>query len=307
MLILMQIKKIFTAAILAFVVFACSESVPKGVMPRDKMVDVLYDFHLAQSLEQPHLGPKIDIDAVMSAFYEKHNITKEDLDSSLSWYSKNMDLLADIYKELGQRYEAAEKQVGSPVRESSSYNVSGDTLDIWNQSRLRFLTKSKFNNHFDFSIPADTTFYIHDLFQLMFDLHFMDTPQNSQTPTSVESGVAVGLVVHYDNDSISSTMRTIYSPMHSSLILKADSALKIKSVSGFFSLPSKRASSVIIDGISLLRFHTESEEPAKIEEPEERDSIIKSPTDSLPAQRRLSPQEIRSSKPVEHKVRIRKR
>lgn len=302
----MQIRKVFAAIILTLCVIACSESVPKGVLPKGKMADVLYDYHLAQSFEQPHMGPKVDVDAIMDAFYKKHDITREDLDSSLAWYSRHVDLLAEVYAELGERFNDASSSVAPNATVSSSYDVHGDTLDIWNQSRLRFLTSSKLNNHFEFLVPADTSFYMHDLFQLQFDLHFMNPQENIMSVSASETSLTVGLVVRYENDSVSASLRTVYSPQHSSLMLKADSALQIKSVSGFFGLPSKKSVPVIIDGITLQRYHTEAVEPESTDSHDEEDVVATSP-DSLPAPRRLSPQEIRSSKPVERKVHIRKR
>lgn len=292
------------------VFFSCGDKTPKGVIPEEKMEQVLYDFHLAQALQEPHVGPEFDAEQVMEALYAKYNITQEDFDTSMSYYSRDLEKLTAMYERLEKRYNEEAEKVGLEFSQASNVNtfgVTGDTLDIWPISRLHLLTVSALNDRFSFRVPADTTFYQHDIFHLKFMPHFLASYEElSKSNGSLMNGLVAGLIIQYENDSISSAIRTVYSSQKTTVILKADSARNIKTVYGFFSLHTKKAAPVLIDGIQLLKLHT-----GNYQEEQEEPSIIdrKGPMslDTAGSQRRLSPQELRSTRPVERKVNIRKR
>ena len=126
------------------------------------------------------------------------------------------------------------------------------------------------------------------------------------------NGLVAGLVIHYENDSVSTAIRTIYSNQYSNIVLRADSARNIKAVTGFFSLNSEKSSTVLIDGIQLLRFHTGTPAAQQAKENSDapvlqKDTLVVKDTADIIIQKRLSPQELRQSKPVQKKVNIKKR
>lgn len=295
--------------IAGLLLFSCSEKTPKGVIPKDRMEDVLYDFHVIQAVDLPHIDQEVDKESLMEAFYEKHHITKEDFDSSMSFYSRDLDGLLAMYEHVTKRIDESAANEGVVDLRDHSQDLRGDTLDIWPLSRIHLLTASKLNHQFTFEIDADTTFYQHDRFNLVFSPHFLN-PSSEQYRNGevLQNGVAVGLIVKYENDTISSTIRTIYSAQPTTITLRADSAYIIKSVLGFIGLPNKNSSPVILDGIKLLKIHVnnESSPSEKVLVTDESELAPRDTTTSGP-QRRLSPQELRSTRPVERKVNIKKR
>ena len=297
-------------------IFSCSEKLPKGIIPEDQMEDILYDFHLAQTIEIPYLGDReLNQEEVMKAFYEKHNITKEDFDSSMAYYTKDIKHLISMYERIEDRMDKAAAEAGVKVSENASSNlgVKGDTLDIWQGSRLHLLTPSEFNDQLTFLVNADSSYYQHDLFHLKFMPHFMISQDMEKTAHGpLQNGLSVGLIIKYANDSVSSSIRTIYSNVSTTIMLKADSAQNIKQVYGFFCLPTKNTAPVLIDGIQLYRFHTIDKQIDDIlidteSDEETGDSVIVFTKDSAGQQRRLSPQELRNNRKVQKRVRIRKR
>lgn len=295
-------------------IFSCKEELPKGIIPESEMEEILYDFHLVQTMNMPHAGKETDLDEVMKAFYEKYHITQEDFDTSMSYYSKDLEHLNEMYERISKRFDEETTKAGLQINNEktiATISVSGDTLDVWNKSRICLLTPSRLNHLYTFQIQADSTFHQHDLFHLLLNSHFLIAPTDAMkdSGTPPQTGLTLGLVVQYENDSISSSIRSVYSTQKVDFMLKADSAFNIKMISGFFSLPAKNSVPVLIDGISLLKLHTR-DISAEINDDLEVVDELEMENDSVESDlplRRLSPQEMRNNRPVEHKVRIRKR
>ena len=74
------------------------------LIPGDKLVPVLVDLYLVYALQTTHefreLVNQFDSIDVHSDIFEKHNITKVQLDTTLSYLSKNPQDLLDIYDEV---------------------------------------------------------------------------------------------------------------------------------------------------------------------------------------------------------------
>lgn len=69
------------------------------VLSRSEMEAVLYDLQLADALFQNNLdkfSTKEQKDALINSILMKHNITQVDLDSSLVWYSDNVELYVRV-------------------------------------------------------------------------------------------------------------------------------------------------------------------------------------------------------------------
>lgn len=91
----------------------------KGIIPEDKMAELLIDTHLADAILFVDIS-QTDIKRDRTLYYypsilEKYGITKAQMDSSVAWYVRNPDAYARIYdqviKDLEKR-QAAEKKPG---------------------------------------------------------------------------------------------------------------------------------------------------------------------------------------------------
>lgn len=302
----------FLLLVLLFCVsfFSCTKKTPAGIIPQDKMEDILYDFHLVQGADLPHVNQDVDAEVILESFYKKYDITQEDFDSSMAYYTKDLKNLMAMYDRVAKRIDLAAndgelKMEGGINDAANAYK--GDTLDIWPLSRLFLLTSSELNSHFTFHIQADTTFYQHDVFHLNFHPHYLTPPTDAFSDAPIQAGVTAGLIVRYENDSLSTVIRTNYNNQYTSVILRADSALAIREVFGFFSMPSKKYMPVLIDNISLQRFHTGDAPMVSDDSEFSRRPIERELPETTTVSRRLSPQELRQQRPVERKVNIRKR
>ena len=86
---------------------SCSRR-PRYVIPERKMMEVLYDIRLAQSiyLNDPQFEPDEKKDALVAGVLEKHKITQAELDSSLLWYSDNIQAYSEINDSVASRLRA---------------------------------------------------------------------------------------------------------------------------------------------------------------------------------------------------------
>lgn len=88
-------KKLFYIfpLLFTFLIISCGQR-PSNVLPKNMMIDVLYDLQLAQGMINNHNIELIRTEegkqAVMNSVLLKYNISQKDLDSSIMWYSDNL-------------------------------------------------------------------------------------------------------------------------------------------------------------------------------------------------------------------------
>jgi hypothetical protein len=110
--------------VFCFLLLACSgSSVPKGVLPQDKMQDVLFDvirgdemvdfLKLSDSTWQPFERRT----ALYDTIFHLHEVKKEIFQNSLRFYQERPDLLKDILEELQKRITDTSAATGKPLKQ----------------------------------------------------------------------------------------------------------------------------------------------------------------------------------------------
>ena len=180
-------------AVLVALLASCKVEHPSDVLSPKKMEAVLYDYHLAQVMCNDLNGQeRYKRDLYMNYVYEKHHVTRAQVDSSLVWYARNPKELSAIYEHLNARAEtelARLSEKKAEVRHRTPLSVEGDSADIWYERRLVLLSTSSIDNLFLFAIPSDSNFHVRDRFEWTFDVMFI--PRNnvlSDTLLQVQNG-----------------------------------------------------------------------------------------------------------------------
>lgn len=258
-----------TIVLLAAGMFACGKKVPSDIIQPDAMENLLYDYHLANTLGNDLSGSDAK---KREAFYEyvfqKHHVTQAEFDSSMVWYTRHTEELSLIYENLQKRFEAAELAVRNQVdRQSGQISVSmtGDTVDIWRDRSIYWLTTSPLTNKIVFNLKADTTFRAKDMLALQADFTFM--------PAKNAGKAVMGVNMTFKNDSIQGLTRMV-SAGNQVLYLRPDSAFEFKEITGFIYYEPEQSGQqghVLVSDIHLYRYHIK----------ENNDSIAVSVTDSL--------------------------
>lgn len=236
---------------------ACGKKVPSRVIQPKEMESLLYDYHMATSLGyELSYSEGYKKEAYIDYVFRKHHVTEAEFDSSMVWYTRHSDVLLGIYDNLQKRLKAEEGNMKLQVAKRNnqiSVSMSGDTVDVWQDRTLYWLTSSPLTNKVVFDLKADTTFKPHDALMLEADLLFM--PQNRASGATVAMGMSFG----FANDSTQGVVRTMSYPGPQRLYLKADSAFEFRNVSGFIYYidgnGQKEKGSVLVNNIRLIRYH----------------------------------------------------
>ena len=232
----------------------CGKKTPAGLISQRDMEALLYDYHIAQVVSNE--APAYRRDAYLEYVFRKHGITQAEFDSSMVWYTRHGDQLAEIYANVAKRLEREEeymKMLADRAGSQIAVSLSGDTVDVWQDRTVCWLSPSPLTNRLTFDLKADTTFRPYD--KMEFAAQFSFVPQ--ATPAE-DSRAVVGLLFQFENDSVQGIVRTIHAPGSHSVTLQADSAFQPKSVGGFVYYAQSDPTvpgGVIIDNIRFIRYH----------------------------------------------------
>lgn len=231
----------------------CGKQIPSDIIQPADMQSLLYDYHLAKSLaaDLPY-NESYKLDAYYDYVFEKHHVTEAEFDSSMVWYARHNDFLGDIYKELNTRLEGEEERMRNQIkmREGEiAVSFSGDTVDVWQERSLFWLTSSELLNKVTFSLKADTSFHHNDVMELKADFRFF--------PEKLKTNVVMGLSYTYHNDTITGATAVVSTTGEHSLRFKTDSALNVRHINGYMYYEGDTANgaSVLVNNIRLMRYH----------------------------------------------------
>lgn len=254
--------------LLSFLASCQKSETPAWLLSETQLENLLYDYHMAQSMADAyHIEDSIYKTAVQAAL-DKHQMTSELLDSNLQYYAHHVKALHEIYQRLEERFNAAAGLSLVSRSGDSEFSMSGDTANVWLDSRFMALTNSELNAVRTFTIAADTSYHMYDNFQLQGDVLFL-----GQSVENKDNNLLLGMVVTYENDSIQTSTRAVSHNQQFMLNLRCDSALHIQNVSGYLMIGSKTGNSILLQNLRLLRIHHPEkkveQKPADEQTPEE--------------------------------------
>ena len=240
--------------LLALVVLlaSCRNKRPSDVLPPEKLEAVLYDYHLVQVLVSDlPTNQRYKKDFYFDYVYDKHDVTKAEIDSSLAYYARNPEGLAEVYTRLSNRIKADIQRLADedkPVRARTAVAVVGDSVDLWYDTPIVQMTSSPLaNNRYVFTIPTDTNFKAGDRLtwsgKAIFLLGGVD---------SLHKYLHLSLTVKYMHDSIVSADTLLYTSGDFSVAVSDGDV--VKSIKGEAYLKSRDGKErLLIASPSLVR------------------------------------------------------
>lgn len=240
------------AGVMLCLLSACSDKRKSHVLSPAKLEAVLYDYHLTQVIvsELPS-NQRYKKDLYFGYMYDKHRVTKADVDSSLAYYARYPEGLSEIYVSLSKRIEADIRRMDNeakPIKAREAKAVVGDSVDLWYDARIVQMASSPMANHqYTFTIPTDTNFKVGDRLTWRGEVMFLQGGVDS-----LRRYLYLNLKVRYMNDSIVSADTLLYTSGSFSIAV-SDSAV-VKSIDGTAHLKSYNADErLLIVNPSLVR------------------------------------------------------
>ena len=244
-----------------FVLCSCEVKMPDYVMSPQQMEAFLYDYHMVQSMTNRYSSDDYKEKLYYSYIFKKHNIEKEQFDSSMQWYNRYPKHLRRIYENLEARLDAEVARLNEEsklLKEGvtlEEVKLDLDSVDLWTSSKLKILSSTPLHSRlaFSFTTPEDTSFVKNDSLSFSFNAIFVssgDVALKQNAYASVRLDYADSTV--YTN-SVSVDTTGLY-------VLSAPrySGDKLKSMSGFVYYTdndSTANSLLLLSDLSLVRMH----------------------------------------------------
>ena len=243
-------------AIISMVIFFCacsSKSESNEILSAEEMEDVLFDYHIAQSLvNQSGDSADFRIRVYAESVFKKHEVTEEQFNNSLRYYHRHTTELHDIYKNIEKRMNFL---VGDYAE--TGYTTEGDTANIWQGPKVYLLTAA-LNNYATFIQPTDTLLTEGDKLELNFSTGWL-YKEGQRQATAV-------LYLQYEGDSIVTSTQHFSNSGPQQVILRIGKKKKIESIRGLIYQHTPWTSDpkiLVISDISLIRYHSTTPTPGK--------------------------------------------
>lgn len=240
-------------AMALLVLSSCAEKRREGTLPDAKLEALLYDYHLAQVMvsDLPS-SQRYKKELYFNYLYEKHGVTKAEVDSTLLYYARKPEGLSKIYVSLSKRIENDLKhlaEVEKPVKVREAVSVVGDSADLWYDVRFVEMNASPLKgNRYHFTIPTDTNFKSLDHIVWGGEVLFLGGEVDS-----LHRFLHLDLKVTYNNDSIVSADTLLYHSGQFSMEVSNSALLRSIDGTAYFksSRPDER---ILLLSPSLMRY-----------------------------------------------------
>lgn len=239
-----------------FIVSGCKVKRPDYVIPEAKMEQVLYDYHLAKAMgDNLPYNENYKKVLYLESVFDKHGITEAEFDTSLVWYTRNTEVLYNIYERVNERFKSQQDEINTliSIRDNKpKISQPGDSIDVWVWERIYRLSDAPLTNKMSFVLPSDTNFKSRDT--LVWQANYSYFPVD---PDSLSAAIMT-MQIRYLNDSIISEDKKITESGVHQLTLQGDTLGEIKEIRGFVYYPMQTDSikTLIMDDISLYRYHS---------------------------------------------------
>ena len=248
----------------------CGKEIPSDIIQPSEMESLLYDYHLATTMgnDLPY-GETYKKEAYLDYVFDKHHVTEAEFDSSMVWYTRHTYHLVTIYENVQKRFEEDEKHLRmqmSKVSGQVAVSLSGDSVDVWQDQPICWLSSGTWTNKLVFDLKADTSFKPKDA--LVFEAGFLFMPQHNPSAKAV-----IGLNFYFENDSVMGKTQVVTASGPQRLYFKPDSAFQFKNVSGFVYYTDDQKhpeASLLLHDIRLMRYHDKNN---GIQSPEEKPGL----------------------------------
>lgn len=305
--------------LVVFLLGACKPFTPAGVMSEGKLEEVLYDYSLAISMADNSSSTGMDEREALRYQYiqkvfEKHDITEDYFDSTMVWYASEGKRLHAIYQRLNDRLDAEAKTLGVDLSDTEIYanynNIDGDTTNVWNGSRIVYVSNYQPDNVKTITLASDSTYQMGDSFKLSYVANFL--------PSAGLHSAYILFSAYYEDNSVISQVHQVGGNYKNEINLiptsRQDSLIITRLVVTLYAQPTSsqyEPSLFYMYYPSILRIHKAKPLPGTSLDKEDTDTAVLDTlnVDTLDVvrdtlERRLTPLEERDKREKRHDIEI---
>lgn len=261
------------AALALLSVMSCVRR-PKGVLSDKEMAPVIADMELAESYLQTQFSTNSGSDVrerIIAGVLDKHGISREEFDSTMSWYGHNIDAYYKLDNQVNRELAARRKQITKKGGNAANKSVA----DLWPYKRTAVIMEQSGSMTMPFSLTETN---IKPGSKVLWRMKL----RNSADATLL-------LGIQYANGMITYQSRPISGNKRLEMSLQTDTALKVVRVFGNLAVKRPTELPLWIDSIFLetepldttLYYQMQSQRqltrpvrPRPVTEPEKSDSIV---------------------------------
>ncbi len=175
------------ALVASLTLMGCSRY-PSGVLHPEDMASLMADIHIAEALAEQHPGEYSGDSAKMAlkqSVYLRHGVTSADVDSTMAWYGRNMEIYIKVYEQVVDTLkvrQAGARQLVSAALGSRNVKFGevevqqGDTVDIWPGHRVYELSERLGMLYFGENMTPQPGWEAGDRFELRMRLNKLYSP-----------------------------------------------------------------------------------------------------------------------------------
>lgn len=288
----------FCIIILAAAMFTACSGRPGKVLGKEDMAQLMADINLAESVvenNQKNFPNDSTKQAFLQSIYAKHEVTSEEVDSSLSWYGYHIEKYLEVYDRtieiLEDRLTKQEELAGASVDgvQEITGEMEGDSVDVWPGIRFRRFSASMPSDNITFNLSNDRNWESGDVYTLRSKI--MDN----------RGPLRYTIAVDYSDGKREYLSKSLSGDGWHEMRFVLDSAKIAQRVYGTITYESLRGEIVYIDSISLFRTRwgghyrdqrneIQSFENRTLQSSQLRKELTEKPIE-LPAAARLTPEQ----------------
>lgn len=235
----------FCYSVIVLLVMTSCVGRPKGILSDKDMAKIVADLELTEAYSStlPSRNARTARLEATEYVLQKHGLTREEFDSTMSWYGRNVDAYYDMC-------DIAQKEIQNRKRKiSGAKTVEIKTTDLWPYQKHLYLSALSNSNAFEFSIPAED----------------LKRGQNLSLQFKLNNAASADALfgIEYDNGLKSYLSRIVNESKKYELNIQTDTSLTVKRIFGNFIFNDKKIP-LWLDSISLTALPLDSAEYHKI-------------------------------------------
>lgn len=238
-----RLKNELGAIALGLLVGACSK-VPGGVIPPDRMAELLADFHIGEAVVDMNRGEFYN-DSLRQLYkqsvYARHGVTPEEVDSSFAWYGRHMSEYMEVYDKTIEILDHRLIETGNRIAAEAALSIAGDSVDVWPNARFITFNELMPSRMATFSFSNDENWERGDSYT--WRAKFFNNTEN----------LCFTIVAEYTDGTVEIATKNFSADGWNEIVFNTDSTLTANRIFGFIDGVSRPGTSLRTDSMEMIR------------------------------------------------------